>query len=232
MRLVLQWVWARAAVCSSLAWAVHAGAAPPGAPEPPPTRAVPTPAAPSRAAPIRTVGVPVAAVWKEQRTDFFYMGRTARYSCEGLRDKVRAMLLDLGARRDLKILAIGCEDYDRVRVNSMAPSLHITFSAPALPDPSAKPLHEGDLAATDARFETFTITSDAFRNMGIGDCELVEEFTHQILPKLATRDVKRDITCVPYQRSGSRFLVKGEILRPLPRAEQAAPAGREDSTVP
>jgi hypothetical protein len=182
---------------------------------------------------MRTVGIPVAAVWKEQHTDFFYMGRTARYSCEGLRDKVRAMLIDLGARRDLKIVATGCEDYDRVRVDSMAPSLHIIFSAPALPDPSAKPLHEGDLAATDARFETFTITSDAFRNMGIGDCELVEEFTHQILPKLSTRDVKRDITCVPYQQSGSRFLVKGEILRPLPReAVVPAEAGREDSTVP
>ena len=52
----------------------------------------------------------LSAVWKEQRFDFFYTGRTARYSCDGLRDKVRAMLLDLGARRDLKIAAIGCED--------------------------------------------------------------------------------------------------------------------------
>ena len=49
-----------------------------------------------------------------------------------------------------------------MRVNSPAPSLNITFSAPALPDPSAKPLHEGDLSATDARFEMFMITSDAF----------------------------------------------------------------------
>jgi hypothetical protein len=168
----------------------------------------------------------VAAVWKEHRIDFFYMGRTARYSCEGLRDKVRAMLLDLGARRDMNIAAVGCEDYGRVRANSTAPSLNITFSAPALPDPSAKPQHEGDLAATDARFETFTFTSDAFRNLGIGDCELVEEFTHQILPKLVTRDVKRRITCAPFQRSGSRFFVKGEILRSLPRAEQAA--GRQN----
>jgi hypothetical protein len=150
------------------------------------------------------------------------MGRTARYSCDGLRDKVRAMLLDLGARRDVKIAAIGCDDYNRVRVNSVGPSLNIVFSAPALPDAAAKPLHPGDLAATDARFEAFTITSDAFRNMGIGDCELVEEFTRQILPKLATRDLKQDITCVPFQQSGSRFLVQGKILKTLPRDERAA----------
>jgi hypothetical protein len=174
------------------------------------------------AAPAPVTGIPMAAVWREQHLDFFYMGRTSRYSCDGLRDKVRAMLLDLGARRDLKIAAIGCEDSGRMRANSPVPSLHITFSVPELPDPSVKPLHEGDLAATDARFESFTIASDAFRNLGFGDCELVQEFSRQILPKLVTRSLKRDISCVPFQASGSRFLVRGEILKPLPRAEQAA----------
>jgi hypothetical protein len=87
------------------------------------------------------------------------------------------------------------------------------FSSPVLPDAAARPLHAGDLSAVDARYEPFTLTSDAFRNYGVGDCELVEEFARQILPKLATRDVKQDITCVPYQASGSRFFVRGEILR-------------------
>jgi hypothetical protein len=177
---------------------------------------------PPAAPPGAVTGVPMAAVWREQHLDFLYMGRTSRYSCDGLRDKVRAMLLDLGARRDLKIAAIGCEDSGRMRTNSPAPRLNITFSAPALPDPSVKPLHEGDLAATDARFESFTIASDAFRNLGFGDCELVEEFSHQILPKLVTRALKRDIACVPYQAGGGRFLVRGEILKTLPRAEQSA----------
>jgi hypothetical protein len=152
-------------------------------------------------------GHPIPAVWKEQHLSFFYMGRTSRYTCDGLRDKVRAMLLDLGARRDLRITALGCED-TAARVN-------IVFSAPALPDASTKPPHPGDLGAVDARFETFTITSDAFRNMGIADCELVEEFAHQILPKFVTRDLKQDITCVPFQQSGGRFLVRGKILKTL-----------------
>lgn len=210
MRIAMQWVPAPPAVCLSLTvMASHAVAAG-------------TSAAPVGAAPTPAAGNPLAAVWKEQHVDFFYMGRTARYSCEGLRDKVRAMLLDLGARRDVKITALGCADAGRAGVNSIASRLSIVFSAPALPDPADKPAHEGDLAATDARFETFTIAGDAFRNMGVGDCELVEEFTHQILPKLVTRDLKRDIACVPYQQSGSRFQVKGEILRSLPRAEQVS----------
>ena len=165
-------------------------------------------------------GNPMPAVWKEHRLDFFYMGRTSRYSCEGLRDKVRALLLDLGARRDLKVTALGCEENaPGPHRGSINPSLSIVFSSPSLPDPAAKPLRAGDLSAADARFEAFTLTSDAFRNLGVGDCELVEEFAHQILPKLATRNVREDIACVPNQQSGNRFLIRGEILRSLPRRE-------------
>jgi hypothetical protein len=163
-------------------------------------------------------GSPMPAVWKEQHLSFFYMGRTSRYSCDGLRDKVRAMLLHLGARRDLTITALGCEEpAPRVRLASSGPRLNIVFSAPTLPDAGLKPLHPGDLGTVDARFEAFTITNDAFRNMGIADCELVEEFARQILPKLVTRDLKQDITCVPFRQNGGRFMIRGEILRTLPR---------------
>ena len=158
-------------------------------------------------------GNPVSAVWKEQRLDFSYMGRTARYSCEGLRDKMRSLLLDLGARRDLKVSFLGCNESAPLHRGYLGPRLSIVFSSPALPDAAAQPLHAGDLSAVEARYESFTLTSDAFRNYGVGDCELVEEFARQILPKLATKDVKQDITCVPYQASGSRFFVRGEILR-------------------
>jgi hypothetical protein len=155
-----------------------------------------------------------AAVWKEQHLSFSYMGRTSRYSCDGLRDKVRAMLLDLGARRDLQVTATGCEPTAaQLPIAHLGPSLNIVVSTLALPDPTAKPLHPGDLTAVDARFEAFAITNDPFRNMGMPDCELVEEFARQILPKLVTRDLKQDISCVPFQESGGRFLVRGQILR-------------------
>ncbi len=159
----------------------------------------------------------IPAVWKEQHLSFFYSGRTSRYSCDGLRDKVGAMLLDLGARRDLTITALGCEaPASLVRIGSSGTRLNIVFSAPALPDARFKSLHPGDSVALYARFETFAITSDVFPNMGIADCELVEEFARQILPKLVTRDLRRDISCVPFQQS-ARFMVRGEILRSLPQ---------------
>jgi hypothetical protein len=168
-------------------------------------------------------GKPLPAVWKEQHIQFFYAGRTSRYSCDGLQEKVRALLLEMGARRDLKIDSGSCDE--------RAASLQLAFSSPALPGAATKPLHRGDLSALDARFETFTLTNDvAFRNFGIADCELVEEFTRQVLPKLETRDIRQDITCVPYQASGSRYFVRGEVLRNLPRDEQRP--GNADSVAP
>jgi hypothetical protein len=159
------------------------------------------------------VGSPFPAVWKEQHLEFSYMGRTARYSCQGLRDKMRSLLLDLGARHDLQVALLGCDESARLGRGYVGPRLSLIFSSPALPDASAKPLRPGDLAAVDAHYEPFTLTSDAFRNYGVGDCELVEEFAREILPRLSAKNVKQDITCVPYQASGSRFLVRGEILR-------------------
>ena len=54
-----------------------------------------------------------------------------------------------------------------------------------------------------------------FRNLNIGDCELVEEFVRQVIPKLAVRNLQRDITCVPYQQSSGSYRVSGEVLKPL-----------------
>ena len=51
-------------------------------------------AAAAPAAPAAVTGNPLAAVWREQHVEFFYKGRVSRYSCDGLRDKMRAMLTD------------------------------------------------------------------------------------------------------------------------------------------
>jgi hypothetical protein len=233
----MEYRWTGGRRAASVCLAVAVAAAPAGADTGRPVAGATPAAAPMARPPV--AGNLTPAVWKEQHVEFVYMGRTSWYSCDGLRNKVRAMLLDLGARRDLQIVPLGCGDYGRARVRSSALRLKIVFSSPALPDAAAKPLHEGDLAATNARFEEFTITSDAFRNMGIGDCELVQEFSHQLLTKLAARDVRQDIRCDPDSVGGNRsagshwagprFFVRGEVLKTMPRAEQLGSAQGRDS---
>src|ERR1700761_3423906 len=149
------------------------------------------------------VPAPLAAVWKQQRLTFVYMGHTTRYSCEGLRQKMRALLLDLGARRDLQLSVLGCdESAAHFPHSSLGPSLSVVFFSPTLSDPTSKAASGGGLAGVDARYEPFTLTNDTFRDLGLGDCELIEQFARQILPRLAVRELQQDITCLPNQVSG------------------------------
>src|SRR5271154_1733315 len=113
---------------------------------------------------------PRKAVWKEQQLTFYYVGRTARYSCQGLRDKVRSLLLDLGARRDIKVSVLACdESASRLTGGSLGPNLGLVFSSPALPDAAAKPPGPGDLSSLAANYIPFTLANDVFRNIGLGD---------------------------------------------------------------
>ncbi len=155
------------------------------------------------------------AVWRAQHLQFTYLGVTARYTCDGLRDKVRALLLELGVRRDLKVQAIGCDDVGvNLRHAPMIPRLILDFHSVAPYDPAAKPAPPDD-ALIEAHYESFKILANPFRNMGPGECELVEGFARQILPRLVTRGVSQDIHCVPYQQSGANYWVKGDVLKPV-----------------
>ena len=49
------------------------------------------------------------AVWTRHEVDFQYMGFTTRYTCSGLKSKVRLLLKYMGVRDDVKILERGCE---------------------------------------------------------------------------------------------------------------------------
>ena len=44
----------------------------------------------------------VAGAWQEHKYSFQYMGFTSTYSCDGLADKLKVLLLAAGARADVK----------------------------------------------------------------------------------------------------------------------------------
>ncbi len=49
---------------------------------------------------VRRPGGRTRVTWVGRKLDYTYMGFTAKYSCDGLRDTVREVLLALGARKD------------------------------------------------------------------------------------------------------------------------------------
>jgi hypothetical protein len=168
--------------------------------------------------------VGIASVWKLHKIDFHYFGRTSRYSCDGMSDKVRSLLMQMGARHDLKLLTYGCE-IGRVRLDGINPGLTIEFWAPVPVAAADKSSAGADAKAIDARYEPFTFHQDVFQNLDVGDCEMVEEFVHQVLPKFAVRALKQSITCVPYQHQAGSYFVSGEVLKAVNRP--AADASRD-----
>jgi hypothetical protein len=61
------------------------------------------------------------------------------------------------------------------------------------------------------------------RQLGTGDCELVEQFHHSVLPMFTTRNIESHVTCVPHQLSGSNIDLSFETLALAPVQPGGAP---------
>lgn len=127
----------------------------------------------------------VAAVWVPKEVNFVYVGFTTKYSCDGLMDKVRRMLLVLGARDDLKVIGYNCMG---VNAPETTPGVRIAMHvlqpvSAAVGQPVAARWKRVDLLAHRDLF-------DAAR-----DCELVAQLDRDVLPLFAARDVDYGATC-------------------------------------
>ena len=52
-----------------------------------------------------------------------------------------------------------------------------------------------------------------------GDCELIEQFRDSVLPMFSTRNVQSQITCIPYQESGSNYSLSFDVFAAPPAAK-------------
>ena len=147
-----------------------------------------------------------AAVWTRHEVDLQYMGFTTRYTCSGLKSKVKLLLNYMGVRDDVKILERGCEfGYQKV---ADFPRLKITFWAPTLPEKGAKDPGEPVLGA----WKAIAIKRNSPKGLEMGDCELVELFRDHVMPKFLTRDMQGDVNCIPHQLVGNRIDLRFEVL--------------------
>jgi hypothetical protein len=147
------------------------------------------------------------AQWHAQKLEFTYAGFTAFYTCEGLESKVRDILLTFGARQDAKVRALGC-DRAQNQPNKMA-WVQAEFSslAPAT-----------DASATDtvpAAWSKVELAPNRPKNMGTGECELVDQMRPMLEKGFALRNTNYQTSCVPKQISVADYNVQAEVLRPV-----------------
>ena len=136
-----------------------------------------------------------------------YMGFTSHYSCDGLRDKMRAILLQLGARSDLTVQEVPCSGMAgrptefpgvTVKMNVLTPWDAASSNAAATPVP--------------AHWKVVDISTEHDPLREAGDCELIEQVKSRALPLFSTRNVEYRSTCVPHQLQIGGTQLKPEVL--------------------
>ena len=159
-------------------------------------------------------GSVVAGTWEHHQARFSYFGITTLYSCDGLEDNTRALLVHLGARQDAKVMALGCPH------GSSVPGRNAIVDVDFY---SLSPSADANAANTvPAQWTAVQVNPTHPHVMGRGDCELVGELKDLISKNFSLRDLNYRTDCVPHQLTLDDFSVKAQALKPLPAAVAAA----------
>jgi hypothetical protein len=150
--------------------------------------------------------------WQMHKYSFQFLGFTSTYSCDGLADRLKELLLAAGARADAKSQPGACAaPFGRPDKFARA---DLTFSTLAPLDAAAG----ADGKPVKGTWRTVIFGAHSPRDLQIGDCELVEQFRQQVLPMFTTRNEVSNTTCIPNQESGSVIDLKFDSFTALPAA--------------
>jgi len=153
---------------------------------------------------------PAPGTWQSHKYSFQFMGFTSTYSCDGVADKLRLLLLAAGARKDVKSQPGACASgFGRPDKFARA---DLTFAALAPLQGNAS----SDTKPVNGAWRSVSFSANSPRELRVGDCEVVEQFRSQVLPMFTTRNVVNNTTCIPNQESGSVISLKFEVFAPVP----------------
>jgi hypothetical protein len=157
-------------------------------------------------------------IWQKHDYSFAFMGFTSTYSCDGLADKIRVLLIAAGARGDAKSRPGACASgFGRPDKFARA---DLTFYTLAPGDSDSSP----GIKHVDGVWRPVSFADRSPRELAIGDCELIEQFRHNVLPMFTTRNIDYRTTCIPNQNSGSVISLRFESFAAAPNGPHTPPA--------
>lgn len=134
----------------------------------------------------------VQAQWQPRELTFHYMGFSTYYSCTSIEDRLEQILRDLGAKTDVRVAATGC--MSPVDVSGMI-TARIRLNMPV----ESSTATNGEGASFEAQQKLVSLKTHDDRQVGSGDCELLEQVRNQIVPALKLKVVRDDLHCIPGQ---------------------------------
>lgn len=151
-------------------------------------------------------------IWQKHQYSFVYLGFTSTYSCDGLADKLKLLLLSAGARADSTSRAGACSSgFGHPDKFARA---ELTFYALTPAGTSA------DRPPVDGMWRAVSIAARSPQELGAGDCELVEQFSAKVLPMFAARKIESRTACIPFQESGSVIDLKFDAFTAAPASSR------------
>jgi hypothetical protein len=156
--------------------------------------------------------------WQKHEYSFAFLGFTSTYSCDGLADKIKLLLIAAGARRDVKSQPGACASgFGRPDKFARADLTFYTLAPIGAGTPA-------DVKRVDGGWRPVSFADHSPRELFTGDCELVEQFRNTLLPMFTTRNLDGHTTCIPHQNSGSVIDLRFESFTAVPRGPHPAPA--------
>jgi hypothetical protein len=142
---------------------------------------------------------PTQGVWQKHEYRFSFFGFTTTYSCDGLADKLKLLLIAAGARMDAKSQPAACTS-GFGRPDRFA-SAYLTFYTLA----AAGADQASDAGTVNGNWRVVKFMPRTPSQLALGDCELIEQFRDRLLPMFSTRNIDNRTACVPHQLSGSDY---------------------------
>ena len=172
------------------------------------------------------------AIWVEEEISFAYMGMTTYYSCDGLRDKLRWVLKEIGARPGYTVTVSGCMDtgpdlmpYARIKaamLRQATPELlaELEKDAPrreliARATGKGEELNEAT-AQLPARPRRIEFRDSPRGRIEAGDCELVEQLRDRVFIPLGAKVIEDEMHCTPKHLALGGVRLTIEVLEPVP----------------
>lgn len=187
---------------------------------------------------------PVTAVWVPQSYSFAYFGITSLYSCDGLRDVARHVLLRAGARPDDLKVRVSCVETGRAAVEWM-PQVRIDAAFPAVATPELLERLRNDpkreltarvrgesgqaedaLRPFPAERKVVVIDGRSDRRIDDGDCELLQHLVRHVLTPAGVPEAAGSrLNCVPRTVTIGSVNLRLDTLQKVPEPDAPAVPG-------